>query len=111
MNKNELDWNKARRPSPEIFLNNIGSSLGTNRKSSLVGTCCHLGDGVETLDDWDNTTLLDGGWFLETIGVDATEEVLPERERGSALERGGSRRYVWGFVRPAARRHRKRLEK
>ena len=50
----------------------------------------HLGDGVETLDDWDNTTLLDGGWLLETIGVDATEEVLPMMVGRFRVRGGGS---------------------
>jgi hypothetical protein len=48
---------------------------GDGESGGLSGTGLGLSDNITVLDDWDDSTLLDSGWTLETVGVDTTEKL------------------------------------
>ena len=39
-----------------------------------------LGNGVCASDDGEDTSLLDDGWFLETVAIDSSQEILVEAQ-------------------------------
>jgi hypothetical protein len=48
---------------------------GDGESGGLSGTGLGLSDNITVLDDWDDGTLLNSGWTLETVGVDTTEKL------------------------------------
>merc|ERR1711903_55572 len=60
-------------------LRQVDTLEGADAKGGrLSGTGLGLGDSVIAMDNWEDCTLLDGGWLLETVSVDTTEKVLLE---------------------------------
>ncbi len=51
---------------------------GNRESTSLTSTGLSLHNGVVTRDNGENTTLLNHGGLLETVGVNATKELLLE---------------------------------
>ena len=51
---------------------------GDGERGGLSGSGLSLGDDVMTLDARDDGALLDGRRFLETVGVDAAQQLLAE---------------------------------
>ena len=51
---------------------------GDGKRAGLTGTRLGLGDNVLAAEDRQDSSLLDEGGLFETVGVDATEEVLLE---------------------------------
>ncbi|KAI6875843.1 ATP-dependent RNA helicase [Hortaea werneckii] len=54
---------------------------GDSEGSGLAGTRLGLSDHIVALDDGHDRTLLNRGWALETVGVNAAEQLAPEVHR------------------------------
>jgi hypothetical protein len=55
--------------------------------TSLAGSALGLGNHVPTRGHWCDCARLDGAGFLETVAVDATEELVLEAQRIEVLVR------------------------
>merc|ERR1719266_883089 len=65
------DWAWAL---PQVGVNLLQD--GDGKGGGLTGTRLSLGDNIHALDTRDNGSLLDSRRLLETIGIDASEELL-----------------------------------
>ena len=60
--------------SLDVGRSGINSLKGSNGEStSLTGSGLSLSNGIVTLDDWENTFLLNWGWFVETITINTSK--------------------------------------
>lgn len=57
-------------------VNYLANEEGDRRGLSGAGLC--LGDDVAALDDGDHGPLLDRGWLLEPVGVDAPKKFVAD---------------------------------
>lgn len=67
-------------PSEDGIMRALRGGGATGDRGRGGHTGLGLGDGISALQDGQNTLLLNGGRFLKTVSVNATEKILLEVE-------------------------------